>query len=104
MPAKPKTKKVVKGNSTKIFSDLKIELEKLKAQKKDYDTALKTMQEDIKIVQDNQLKLRDKISQLVARETNLTAKRMRIEEKITSTKDKISKMQKIGTELEEVWE
>jgi chromosome segregation ATPase len=86
-----------------IFQKFKNQVEELKEKRNKTEKALEEVINEIKLVQDEELKLRDKISALVKRETDLNQKRIELEKQLTIIKDKYSKLIKINSELADLW-
>jgi len=86
-----------------IFLKFKGQVEELKERKFKIEKSLEEVINELKSVQDEQLKLRDNISNLVKKETDLNQKRIELEKQLTYIKDKHSKLIKINTELVDLW-
>jgi chromosome segregation ATPase len=86
-----------------IFSKFKNQVEDLKTKKVKLEKTLEEIINELKAVQDEELKLRDNISILVKKEADLNQKRIELEKQLTLVKDKYSKLIKINSELVDLW-
>ena len=86
-----------------IFSKFKNQVEDLKTKSFKIEKSLEEAINELKAVQDEELKLRDNISILVKKEADLNQKRIELEKQLTLVKDKHSKLLKINSELADLW-
>lgn len=86
-----------------IFSKFKNQVEDLKSKRVKVEKSLEEVINELKAVQDEELKLRDNISILVKKEVDLNQKRIELEKQLILVKDKHSKLLKINSELADLW-
>lgn len=86
-----------------IFSKFKNQVEDLKSKKGKIEKSLEEVINELKAVQDEELKLRDNISILVKKEVDLNQKRIELEKQLILVRDKHSKLLKINSELSDLW-
>ena len=89
--------------------DIKRELGVLESERINAERQLRTARTELQktkvalnITQSQELSLRDKLSALINKETQLTLKREKLEEKLDEVKEKVGRVRKIEGELEEI--
>ncbi len=101
---KKKNKKKVSSHSVlnEALGDVSKELSKLKKNKISLSTKLGKLESDIVNAQNSETKLRDRISKLIAKESELNKSKGISQAKLLRTKEKIAKIKKIQEELRDI--
>lgn len=106
MVGKVKKKRKKKVSSHEILSealgDVSKELSKLKKDKLSLSGRLEKLESEIVGAQNSETRLRDKISKLVAKESDLNKSKGVSQAKLLKIKEKISKIKKIQEELRDI--
>lgn len=82
--------------------DLQKELEELSHEKEELETNLKSAGEDMELTRQEELKLRNKIDFLVKKESELSSKKIGLQDKLNTLKSKMAKVSKIKDDLKEI--
>ncbi len=84
------------------LTDISRELSKLKRDKESLSKKMDASDQEIINVQNYEARLRDRISKLVAKESQLNKSKGASQEKLLKIKEKISKIKKIQEELRDI--
>ena len=94
--------RVEKDVLSEALKDIAKELNKLKRDKVSMNRKLSQIDNSLLGIRDKEAMLRDKITKLIAEESTLTKKKSASQGRLLELKEKLSKVEKIKSELREV--
>ena len=95
--------KISNGNTLKeALVDISKELRKLKREKEDFIKKIELIEKSLQYTQYKEGFLRDRITKLIAEESNLSKRKAESLNRINSIKDKIGKIKKAEEELKQI--
>ncbi len=97
-----KKKKAKQNVLREALGDLSKELSRLKREKQSFIKKIDSLEKSIQATQYRESALRDKITKLIAAESELSKKKSNSMNKINLIKEKINKLKKVKEELRDV--
>lgn len=91
------------NNILSIIKSVRQELSQLKKERVSLEKSLNVIRTELKMFEDKEFILRSRITELIKSEMELNKKRNAFEKKVSSLKEKISKVRNIDKELNDVW-
>jgi len=86
-----------------IIRTIRQELGQLKKDKQGLDRSLKAIKTELKMIENKEFSLRDRLTELIQTEMKLNNKRLSFEKRMLKLKDKMSKVKRINKELNDIW-
>jgi chromosome segregation ATPase len=92
-----------KNNILNIIKSVRQELRQLKKERTGLEKSLSVVRTELKMFEDKEFILRNRITELIKSEMELNKKRTAFEKRMFKLREKISKVKNINKELNDVW-